>query len=429
MKMIVAHPAQQHSYRLAAALKKAGFLDKYMTTVYYKKHSLTALAALFLRGTFHAKAKGRRCPDLSDDDVVQFCEMEGLLKLLALNTGLLKPWYRKIKYHTADRFAVRAANEAIRAKADAVITYDDTSPLLFEILEKKAPKVVRILDMSAANTLYMRRIYEADLLRMPAFGERLRKERAVCWDPVTEERTGRELAAAEYFMVPSDFVARSLIYSGISRDRIFLCPYGVDTETFSLKSYDDLKSGSRPIEFVYVGGVKELKGIAYLLEAFMSISEEEAHLTVIGHYDPADQDTMPYAGRVRFTGTLLHSEIPKALKAGDVFVMPSLGEGMSLSVIEAAACGLPVIATQNSGVESLITDGENGFIIPIQSVDALRDKILYFVQHPDRIRDMGMKAGEAAQSCSWDKYTENVTRVIGEIMAADVKKRERGRKR
>ena len=121
-------------------------------------------------------------------------------------------------------------------------------------------------------------------------------------------------------------------------------PYGVDTGAFSCKPYDHEKEiRGRPVRFIYVGGVKELKGISYLLRGIMEIPPEQAQLTVVGKYDPGDRDTEPYGGRVQLP-MVLHQEIPKLLREADVFVMPSLGEGMSLSSLEggslwAAAAG------------------------------------------------------------------------------------------
>lgn len=416
MKILVAHPAQQHSYRLATALKNAGILCKYATTVYYKRGSFTAMAAKGLKGQFRTKAENRRSPDLDDRQVVQFCEIEGLLKLLALNTRLLKRQYRTIKYSTADRFARMAAKYAVRNRMDAVITYDDTSPILFEMLAEKAPHIVRIMDMSAANILYMRGIYEKDIVLSPSFSERLRKERKICWDPFTLKRIRRELKAAQYFLAPSEFVGRSLEYSGIQRDQIYYCPYGVDTREFSAKNYEDLLPGSRPLEFIYVGGVKELKGISYLLDAFSRISVDEGFLTVVGKYDPEDADTAPYAKTVHFTGTVLHSEVPDLLRKADVFILPSLGEGMALSAIEAASCGLPLILSENSGLKEMIEEGVNGFTVPIQSVEALVEKIRFFIDRPDRIRPMGENARKMAEQYTWERYSRTVAEAVRKIV-------------
>ncbi len=416
MKILVAHPAQQHSYRLAAALEKAGMLYKYATTVYFEKGSLTWLTAKILRGRFRIKAQNRRSEEIPDQKVIRFCEAEGLIKLLALNTPFLKDKYREIKYDTADRFAVKAAGYAADHRVDAVVTYDDTSPILFEKLMKEAPDVIRIMDMSAANILYMRSIYEKDIQLAPRFERRLRNERKICWDVFTLERTKRELRAAQYFLAPSEFVGRSLEYSGIEKNRIFYCPYGVDTEEFRIKKYEKIGQKSRPLEFIYVGGVKELKGIYYLLEAFRQIPPEQAFLTVVGKYDPADEDTAPYAEFVNFTGTVLHSEVPGLLQKADVFVLPSLGEGMALSAIEAASCGLPLLLSENTGLNGFVKDGVNGFVVPIQSTEALVEKIRYFIEHPEQIEQMGKCARKTAEQYSWDNYSDNVTKAISTII-------------
>ena len=210
MKVLIAHPAQQHSYRLAIALKKAGMLDKYITTVYYKNRSLTYFVSKFLKGSLKIKAENRHCTYIDDNEVIQYCEGEGLLKLVALNTRFLKKKYDLIKYNTADRFAKKVAKYAIKHHVDAVVTYDDCSPLLFEELQKKAPNILRILDMSAANILYMRNIYERDMDIVPSFANRLRKERSICWNPIIINRAEREIKATQKFLVPSNFVAKSL---------------------------------------------------------------------------------------------------------------------------------------------------------------------------------------------------------------------------
>ena len=219
MKIIVCHPAQQHSYRLATALKKKGMLSAYITTVYYKKGSLTKAVSKLLKGNFQKKAIGRRCKELSDNEVIQFCEGSGLLKLLALNIPFFRPIYYNLKYGTADRFARKVAEYAIKNQVDAVVTYDDCSPILFEILKEKAPGIVRILDMSAANLHYMRQIYDKDTELMPAFAERLHHEYAKVWNESIMDKCLREIKAAQYFLTPSAFVRKSLAYSGVKKKR------------------------------------------------------------------------------------------------------------------------------------------------------------------------------------------------------------------
>lgn len=416
MKVLVAHPAQQHSYRLAAALKQNNRLYRYATTVYYKPHSLTALTARLLKGMFKQKAQGRRCRELEDDEVIQFCEGEGLLKLLARNTGFFHRYYNRIKYHNADRFAVKAARYAIKHQVDAVVTYDNTSPLLFEILKEKAPHILRIGDTSAANPFYMKAIYEKDFELAPAFSEQLRKERRLVWDPAVQARTEREIALTQHFLVPSGFVAASLAVSGVKKEQLHICPYGVDTATFAPKTYAKTDS-DKPLECIYVGGVKELKGIYYLLEAIRKMDASVAHLTVVGNADLQSAALQPYLSNVSFTGTVLHSEIPLLLQNADVFVFPSLGEGLSLSVLEAAACGLPLIVSENAGVADVMQDGREGFLIPIQNTQAIVEKITWFTQHREQLAVMGSNAAALAAQFTWEAYADRINAIFDELQS------------
>lgn len=416
MKVLVAHPAQQHSYRLAAALKQKNRLYRYATTVYYKPHSLTALTARLLKGQFKQKAQNRHCNELADNEVIQFCEGEGLLKLLARNTGLFHRYYNRIKYHTADRFAVKAAKYAIKHQVDAVVTYDNTSPLLFEILKEKAPQIRRIADTSAANPLFMKPIYERDFALAPAFSEPLRNERSLVWDPVVQARTEKEIALTQHFLVPSGFVAQSLTVSGITTEQMHICPYGVDTAAFTPKSYD-APNEDKPLECIYVGGVKELKGIYYLLEAFRQLDSSVAHLTVVGTADTKAEVLQPYLSNVTFTGTVLHSEIPALLQKADIFVFPSLGEGLSLSVLEAAACGLPLIVSENAGVADVMTDGKEGFLIPIQNTEVIVEKINWFAAHREQLAVMGSRAAALASQFTWEAYADRLNAVFDELQS------------
>ena len=416
MKILVVHPAQQHSYRLASALSQKGWLYKYITTVYWKKNSFTYLASVCLKGDFKKKAESRFCPEISSKSVVQFCEIEGLLKLLTMNTACLRPYYKRIKYHTSDRFSKKVVSYAIKHQVDAVVCYDDCSSLLFEELAKKAPDILRIMDVSAANILYMRQIYDQDSVLQPEFSERLHREREIVWNPGNINRATKELNYGQIFLVPSHFVAKSLMFSGISDSQIKICPYGVDTSLFFQKKYRSFEECPIcPIRFIYVGGVKELKGIAYLLNAIKQVPQFQASLTIIGQYNPSDPDIKPYRERVHFTGPLLHEEVSKYLVESDVFIFPSLGEGLSLATLEAASCGLPLIVTENSGVNDAMTNGKEGFIVPIQSTESLVEKIHWFIKNPEQIEIMGRAAREMALHYTWNAYYQRIGEIFEEI--------------
>lgn len=335
--------------------------------------------------------------------------------LLSLNIPIFNKFYRFWLYKTADRFAEKVADYAISNDVDAVISYDLSSPILFEVIKAKCPKIKCILDMSAANLHYMKSIYEEDTRRMPEFADRLHNERSIVWNENIMDRALREIKASDYFLVPSQFVARSLKYSGVKEEQILLCPYGVDVEEFSCKEYKGTEH-HKPLNFIYVGGVKELKGISYLLKAFSEISRDQAKLTVVGAFNPNDEDIAPYLDKVDFTGMVLHSEVPNLLKNADVFVFPSLGDSFALSAMEAAASGLPLIVSENTGMSELMNENEEGFVIPIQSVEAIKNAVSWYINNPEKIERMGRNAREMALRFTWDAYYEKAGKLVKEIL-------------
>lgn len=416
MNILVVHPAQQHSYRMATALFRRGYLDKYITTVYCKRFSWTSIVSVLLRGKFKKKAQQRVCLDLPDHKVIQMCEIEGLFKLLTMNISFFRPLYRKVKYHTADRFAKKVVSYVKKNHVDIVVSYDDCSSLLFQKLKEEAPDILRVMDVSAANVLYMKSIYEKDIQLKPKFASLLRKEREIVWNSDTIARTEKELKNTQIFLAPSMFVSRSLQYSGINESSIRICPYGVDTKKFALKEYYDFQHDSaKAVQFVYVGGVKELKGISYLLEAISRIPKEKATLVVVGTDNVEDGLIEAYRDRVVFTGSVLHSEVSKILMESDVYVFPSLGEGLSLSTLEAASCGLPLIVTENSGVNDAMTEGKEGYVISIQSADELEQSMWKFINNPQQIKQMGLEARKMALRYTWDTYYEKMGDIFEDL--------------
>lgn len=90
----------------------------------------------------------------------------------------------------------------------------------------------------------------------------------------------------------------------------------------------------------------------------------------------------------------------------DIFVYPSLYEGSAIAIYEALASGLPVITTPNNG--SRITDGVEGFIVPIRDVEALKEKILVLYEDRELRETMGTNARKRAEEFTWATYRRKV---------------------
>lgn len=414
MKVIVAHPQQQHSYRLATALKQKGELGAYATTVYMKSGNLTDLASKVLPSFWKKKATGRHCDALEDSDVVQFNEARGLAVLFCRNISFADSLYDAMRRATEDVFAEKVARLVVREGADAVVGYDGCSAALFEKVGELSPETVRIADMSAANALYLRTIYERDEVLKPAFAESLKGWNRI-WDSIDVARTKRELAAADAFLCGSEFVVNSLEYSGIDRELCEICHYGVDTESFPYRPRRE-KAEEDPLTFVYLGQVSEHKGIAWLLEAFASIEASRARLLCIGSVSLPESISSKLPSNIELRGMIQHDEVSDILLSADVMLFPSLGDGFSLSIMEGFASGLPVVCTENTGAADCVVEGENGFVVPVQDACALRERIEWFLLNKSEIPRMAKAAREGVEAYTWDTYYGNAANAVEKLV-------------
>ena len=417
MKVVVAIPIQQHSFELAKALQETGDLDTYITSIYYKKFNLTGVVSHFLPADLRLRAKSRHIDGLPDKKVKQFCEIDNLA--VTFIAKKLPEYYSEATRRFRDKFDLRIRNFIKNRDPDMVITYDGCSPLLFEWMKKEMPQTIRVLDVSAANPIYMKAIYEKDFHLAPDFSEMLRLERDFCWDSQLLERQDREFMAAQYFLVGSEFVRKSLMYSGIDSGNIYTCRYGVDLNAFREKEHCQPSPGEK-VRFLYVGGTKELKGISYLLKAYQKLDHEKAELTIVGANTLSEDLQSKYCSDVDFTGYVSFSEMPEVFRTHDVFVFPSLGEGFGLVILEAMASGLPVISTVNTGAFEVIEEGKDGFLVPVQDENILAERMQWFVDYREQIPQMGEYAAASlrnwgGQSMDWTVYHQTVQRAIQDI--------------
>lgn len=141
----------------------------------------------------------------------------------------------------------------------------------------------------------------------------------------------------------------------------------------------------------YVGRIEAPKGLAHLIAAWKQLALPEAELLLVGNLlaevEPLLKDCA--SAGIRMAGILSKDDVVAALQSSDIFVLPSMNEGMSLAILEAMSVGLPVIGCDDTGATDCITPGENGFLVPGRNTEALADAILWCYQHRDALPQMG----------------------------------------
>ncbi len=216
----------------------------------------------------------------------------------------------------------------------------------------------------------------------------------------------RELAEYEFcdlISAPSSFTLRSFVEKGVPRDKLRLNPYGVD-----LSMFHPMPKCDSVFRVLFVGLTSVQKGVRYLLEAVAKAQISGLETWLVGAIAPEMRPTLArYENRFRHLGVLPRAELAEQYSQASVLVLPSVHDGFGLVMAQAMACGVPVIATENTGAADLFTDGVEGFIVPIRDAAAIADKIVFLHEHPE-VRDaMGAAALARVRALGgWNSYGE-----------------------
>ncbi|MBM3273336.1 glycosyltransferase family 4 protein [Candidatus Kaiserbacteria bacterium] len=226
-----------------------------------------------------------------------------------------------------------------------------------------------------------------------------------------QEEACEEFDTADYVFVNSPFCYETFVNEGYPKEKLVMLPRG-----FNPAIYKPVAQPDTVFRAIFVGQLLVRKGLKYLLEAWARLNLPNAELLLVGNLmDEARPAVEPYLSRpdVRHIGFV--PDPVAAYNSATVFVFPSVDEGSAKVTYEAMACELPVIVTPNAG--SLAVDGEDGFIVPIRSVDALMEKILFFYEHRDAAREMGKTARRHIESYTWDVYEANLIATYRRLLA------------
>src|ERR1700733_7060702 len=187
----------------------------------------------------------------------------------------------------------------------------------------------------------------------------------------------KELELADTVVVPSAFVKSTLeMYPG--KKKVVVNPFGVPANVSAPR---ELTDPTKPLRVLYVGSLTQRKGISYLFEA-VEKAGKAVTLTVIGRTVGQTDLLDTSCASDRWIASVPHAEILSEMRLHDVFVFPSLFEGLALVTGEAISQGLPVITTPNSGGTDILRDGVDGFIVPIRDSEAITERLMQL--HEDR---------------------------------------------
>jgi len=388
MKVVYVSPNRSHHYRYAEALECAGVLHRFVSG--------------FPR--FSRFADTIKVPP---GKIVR-CDFWQILYILSRYLKLPK---RLIEwFNVQSKLALdRAFSEAMK-DADIGLFYNGTG--LNTIRRFKGEGKIFICEAVNTHAHFQHRVLMEEAHRL-----------GIDWelDDVREiPRRVAEYEESDWVLGPSCFVRDTFISEGIKGDKFILNPYGF---TLNSKSSQGERRLDEAFVVLFVGQINFRKGIRYLVEAVDRLNHLNIKLRLVGPVSlPTGLEGVEMPVNVEFAGVLRGDDLQKAYSDADVFVQPSLEEGLSLVVGEAMASGLAVIATHETGAAEIIEDGVSGFLITSRDVDMLSERIKNLVENRGLCQSIGETARlKATGMAGWDQSGDMLVRHLSRIGTETVK--------
>lgn len=234
-------------------------------------------------------------------------------------------------------------------------------------------------------------------------------------DPGREES---EYENADAVTVLSSFAKRSFVECGVPEEKLHMTLLGVQLDAFRQIAEPPIDS----FEVLFVGAASFRKGIPYLLDAFRKLQHPRKRLRIVG---TITQEITPYLktqnlSYVEILGPRPQSELAIMMSQSHVLVLPSIEDGFGMVITQAMACGCPAISSANTGGPDIYNNGEEGFIVPIRSSEAILTSMQQLADDPSLRQRMGEASLRRVQSFGgWRQYGENFSNLLKTLCECD----------
>ena len=399
--------------QLAQALAAQGALMRYVRPYANKDRGWERmLAALPLLGSAYLRTLGRRRID--DPKLAALtCEAGVAADMAAAvlyRARALSPEFRSrqcSRLHEAVRHAVSSTAARLSGDADCAVAYVGFGLRAFQTLRARgAAKAV--LNYPIAHHRYHRAVQREEHELDPEF--------AATWPTLDEwpaeyeRQIETEIEIADCILVGSSYARETFTHEGVPAAKIAVVPYGVDLRTFNAGA-PRAATERRTFRVIFAGQLSQRKGIRYLLGGYQRFRKPDTELTLVGNVVHSDTALRRYADLFRHVPHQTRPALARQYREADVFVFPTLIEGMGLVVLEAMACGLPVIVTAN-GPGDIVRDGIDGFIVPQRDEEAIRDRLERLYRDPELRAELAHNARARAQEFTWAAYGQRAIDVL-----------------
>lgn len=390
--VLVTHPGRQHSHQLACALHDAGGLAAYWTGV--PARPLTAVPGLSALLNPLQKHELLPLPDgRVDHNLVAPLARRVFESLLPVSTAI--DW----THRSMDWFDRWCARRLDRIDARVVVCYENAALHTFRAAKQQGWRTV--LDAASFHHVWQDQYFD-----YPESNAAHRRITA---------RKDREIELADHILTVSDLARQSYIEGGVAPDRVASVPVGCNLDRFQASTES---TPDAPFTFIFAGHASPRKGVDVLLEAAsrLEAAGDRFRLWFAG----GAEEELPWADstQAKRLGYLPQDVLAERLAASDCLVLPSRHDSFGMVVVEAMAAGCPVIVSDQVGAKEAVSEGESGWVVPAENVDALVERMRWCIARPQSVRSMRAKARADADGYSWAAYRNRVVEHLRSLSVA-----------
>jgi glycosyltransferase involved in cell wall biosynthesis len=415
MPVLVSHPTGNANVRaVLRALGAGGRLDSFWTALALPPHWV---GAPFL-GEGARRELGRRAFPEVPWARTRVRPVREFVRLGAARLGWSWPTRHETGWASVDRVyrqldravAAHLAGPAARA-VQAVYAYEDGALATFKAARSRG--IRRIYDLPTVHWRTLRRLLQEEATLHPV------------WAPTMQglidssdklARKDEEIALADNIVVASAFTRKSLDDHFGANPAIEVAAYGAPAP---LVERPNPRGASEPLQLLYAGHLTQPKGLAYLIAALRRL-DVPWRLTMAGPrpaHVPAELATLLADARCTWLGHLPHRTLLETMTRAHVFVFPSIVEGFGMVLHEAMAAALPVVTTPHTAGPDIMTDGREGFIVPIRDPDAIAERLTLLYEDEARRQQMAAAALARAARSGWETYEARIAQLIETVLA------------
>ena len=394
-KVLVSHPGRQHSHQAAMALERAGMLAAYWAGVPSRESHQRSVPE-WLGRRLHRYAP----VDLPDErtrwhPVAVALRRAGRVMPAPVEQAIDFLACRAFDWQVAARLAGSGASAVVACEISALDTFRAA----------KAQGMKTILDAASVHFAVQDRVSplaEAAWLHARIVGVK----RA-------------EIALADHVLTVSEMARAGYVEAGVPIVRVHAVALGADTQLFG-PGVGTMRDLSKPCTFLFAGATIHRKGVDVLLDAFANVRQSlpgKARLMVVGPRGDAHALLeRPGIDDVVVRPAVAQAELAQIYREADCFVLPSRHDSFGMAVLEAMACGLPAIVSEMVGAREAITEGGNGWVLPVGDAPALATRMAWCVEHRAALAAMRPAARAMAERYSWEEYQKRFARVVAGIL-------------